>query len=164
MELEIVPAYDRKEDIAQLFTEYTNMLVKMNPTFGKYLDKQNYNKELANLEEKYGAPAGRLYVAYVDGVPAGCVGLRRLNDENCELKRMYVRPEYRDRHLGSALMHKVIGDAGEIGYAHMMLDTLPVLERAIEMYRRYGFYEIESYNGSPMDGLLYLKLDLYYVM
>lgn len=160
MMLEIIPAYDRKEDVAQLFTEYTSTLVEMNREFEKYLDKQNYNEELTHLEEKYGMPYGRLYAAYVEGVPAGCVGLRRIDDENCELKRLYVRPEYRDIHLGSALMLRVIGDAREIGYSHIMLDTIPVLDRAIEMYRRYGFYEIESYNGSPMDGLLYMKLDL----
>lgn len=160
MSLVIIPAYDRKEDIALLFTEYTNMLVEMNPAFGKYLDKQNYSEELNHLEEKYGMPGGRLYAAYEDGAPVGCVGLRRIDGDDCELKRMYVRPQYRDRHIGSTLMRRVIDDAREIGYSHMMLDTIPVLERAIEMYRRYGFYEIESYNGSPMDGLLYLELDL----
>lgn len=160
MSFVIVPAYDRREDVAQLFTEYTEMLVEKNREFGGYLDKQNYREELLHLEQKYGPPFGRLYLAYVDGALAGCVGLRRLDAENCELKRMYVRPAFRDRHLGSTLLRRILEDAGEIGYSHILLDTLPVLDRAIEMYRRYGFYEIGSYNGSPMEGLVYLKADL----
>lgn len=160
LDFEIVPAYERKEDIAELFTEYTDMLVELNPDFGGYLVKQNYSAELVHLEEKYGMPAGRLYVAYCGGVPAGCVGLKRIDGRDCELKRLYVRPFCRDRHLGSALLRRVTEDAREIGYSRMLLDTMPVLERAIGMYKRHGFYEIESYNGSPMDDLVYLALDL----
>ena len=76
------------------------------------------------------------------------------------MKRLYVRPEFRGQDIGGSMVRQIIRDAKHIGYSHILLDTLPFLEKAIEMYKRYGFYEIPSYNGSPMEGLVYLKMDL----
>ena len=160
MTLEIVPAYDRKEEIKELFAEYTDMLVKTDPVFAKYLAIQGYDDELKDLEKKYGMPDGRLYLAIWEGKPAGCIALRRLTGENCEMKRLYVRPEFRGCHIGGRLVRRIIEDAKEIGYQYMFLDTLPFLESAIHMYKKYGFYEIESYNDSPMDTSIYMRLDL----
>ena len=105
-------------------------------------------------------PEGRLYLAYCGGQLAGCIGLRKINDVRCEMKRLYVRPEFRGKCIGSMLIQKIIEDAKEIGYQHMLLDTLPFLESAVHMYKKWGFYEIESYNDSPMETSVYMRLDL----
>jgi len=156
----IEPAFAYPNELQGLFEEYTNMLVEGEPSFQGYLDKQNYGAELEHPEMKYGEPEGRLYIAFCDGKPAGCIGLRRLDEENCEIKRLYVRPAYRCHGLGRTLVEGIISDAMDIGYRHILLDTLPFLREAIAMYKSMGFYEIESYNNSPLDGLVYLRLDL----
>ncbi|MBQ3394376.1 MAG: GNAT family N-acetyltransferase, partial [Oscillospiraceae bacterium] len=96
----------------------------------------------------------------VDGEPAGCIAMRKIDDENREMKRLYVRSSYRGLHLGEKLARKVIRDAKAYGYRHMLLDTLPFLEAALMLYKKLGFYEIPSYNDSPMDTSIYMKLDL----
>ena len=160
MNIELIPAYPRKDDVAALFSEYTEMLVEEEPRFREYLDKQNYDTEVAHLESKYGMPHGRLYLAMVDGEVAGCIGLRRIDDTYCELKRLYVRPAFRGLRIGGMLVERILDDARAIGYEANLLDTLPFLKTAIAMYRKYGFYEIPSYNNSPMDNLVYLRRDL----
>lgn len=160
MSLAIIPAYDHPQEVGALFAEYTDMLISGDPTFQKYLDIQHYGEELRHLEEKYGPPGGRLYLADWDGELAGCIGLRKLDSQNCEMKRLYVRPAFRGKRVGALLVEKVIADAKEIGYAHMLLDTLPFLKSAIQMYQRFGFYQIESYNNNPMDTSIYMRLDL----
>lgn len=160
MDVALKLAFNYKDEIRDLFTEYTDMLLEGDPTFKSYLDRQNYDEEIENLEQKYGLPEGRLYVAYLNGKLAGCIGLRKIDRENCEMKRLYVRPEFRGKHLGYTLVERIIHDAKEIGYEFMLLDTFPFLEGAIHMYKNFGFYEIPSYNNSPMDSLVYFKLDL----
>ena len=160
MKPEIVPAFDRKNVIKELFTEYTQMLIDGDGRFKEYLDIQNYDDEVDHLEKKYGPPGGRLYLAYVDSQAAGCIGMRKLDEENCEMKRLYVKPEFRRNGLGKILVDKIISDAKEEGYQHILLDTLPFLESALKMYKAYGFYEIPCYNDSPMDTSIFLKLDL----
>lgn len=83
MKTELIPAYDREDEIIKLFTEYTDMLVKTDPVFVKYLDLQGYGDEVRDLDKKYGLPDGRLYLALLNGKSAGCVALRRLNDTEC---------------------------------------------------------------------------------
>lgn len=136
------------------------MLITNDESFKQYLDLQNYDEEVKHLESKYGMPDGRLYLVYCDGKLAGCIGLRKIDNQNCEMKRLYVRPEFRGKKLGNILIEKIIGDAREIGYSYMLLDTLPFLQSAIHIYKKFGFYEIESYNNSPMDTSIYMKLDL----
>ena len=160
MNIEIVEAYTYKEEIKDLFNEYTQMLIEGESEFKNYLKLQNYDRETENLEEKYDLPYGRLYIALYEGNVAGCIALRKLDDENCEMKRLYVKPEYRGENIGGILVKHIIQEAKLIGYKHILLDTLPFLETAISMYKRYGFYEIESYNNTPMDNLIYLKYDL----
>lgn len=160
MALTLIPAYDHPQEVGSLFSEYTQMLVDNDPAFAEYLAIQHYDAELAHLEDKYGQPAGRLYLALWDGAVAGCIGLRKIDEENCEMKRLYVRPAFRGKRIADALVQQIIADARTIGYRHMLLDTLPFLQGAIHMYQRCGFYEIESYNDSPMDTSIYMKLDL----
>ena len=158
--IKLVPAYHYPKEVGILFSEYTDMLVSGDSSFQKYLDIQHYDEEIGHLEEKYGTPCGRLYLAYCGGGLAGCIGLRKIDEKNCEMKRLYVRPQFRGRQIGNRLISKIITDAKEIGYSHMLLDTLPFLKNAIYLYKKYGFYEIESYNDSPMETSIYMKLDL----
>lgn len=159
-DIKIVPAYENAQEVEALFSEYTEMLIAGDSSFREYLDIQHYDEEIKHLEAKYGKPFGRLYLSYCDEEVAGCVGLRKIDEQNCEMKRLYVRPEFRGKQIGNQLVKKIIEDAKEIGYSHMLLDTLPFLGTAIEMYRKYGFYETESYNDSPMGTSIFMKLDL----
>ena len=136
------------------------MLIEGDSTFADYLSIQNYDEELKHLEVKYGMPEGRLYLVYFEGKLAGCIGLRKIDTQNCEMKRLYVRTSFRGKKIGGFLVEKIIADAKEIGYAHMLLDTLPFLESACAIYLKVGFYEIPSYNDSPMDASIFMKLDL----
>ena len=160
MAVELKPAYSYQKEIGELFGEYTQMLVETDPTFQQYLTIQNYDDELKHLEHKYGLPDGRLYIALDGDTVLGCVGLRRLDADRCELKRMYVRPAFRGRGLSRVLLERVIADAREIGYKAMLLDTLPQLTAAIALYHKYGFYEIPCYNDSPVESTIFMKLDL----
>ena len=160
MNVKIVPAYDYPHEIEKLFSEYTDMLIEGDHTFKQYLELQNYDEELNHLDIKYGMPYGRLYLAYCDEETVGCIGLKKINEQNCEMKRLYIRPKFRGKHIGDQLVKQIISDAKEIGYLHMLLDTLPFLQSAIHIYKKHGFYEIESYNNSPMVTSIYMRLDL----
>ena len=160
MDIKIVHGYEYKDDVKSLFSEYTSMLIENESDFKDYLKIQNYDDELENLQLKYGLPDGRIYLVYCDEILAGCIALRKIDDNNCEMKRLYVKPDFRGQHMGKVLVDRIIEDAKEIGYKHMLLDTFPFLKTAIQIYENCGFYEIPSYNNSPMDGLVYMKLDL----
>ena len=161
MQFQIIPGYDRREEILALFTEYTRMLVEADEDFAYYLDIQRYDDELRDLRGKYGEPEGRLYLALAeDGAAAGCIALHRLDKERCELKRLYVRPAYRGHGLASALVARILDDARQIGYRAILLDTLPALESAVRMYRGLGFCEIPRYNDSPIKRTYFFRLDL----
>ncbi|WP_335982919.1 GNAT family N-acetyltransferase [Fusobacterium polymorphum] len=160
MSIKIKPAYDFPEEIKLLFSEYTDILIEGDPSFKEYLEIQNYDDELKHLEKKYGLPYGRLYLVYYNNEVAGCIGLKKIDKKNCEMKRLYVRPKFRGKQIGEQLIEKIIKAAKEIGYSYMLLDTLPFLKGAIYLYKKYGFYEIASYNNSPMDTSIYMKLDL----
>lgn len=160
MQIQIIPAYPYPEEIRKLFTEYTDHLIAGDPEFLTYLQIQNYDGEIACLEEKYGPPYGRLYLALADGKTAGCIALRKLDEHRCEMKRLYVRDEFRSHGIGRKLTEQVLADAREIGYREILLDTLPFLTDAIRLYRRLGFREIPRYNNSPMDSTLYFALEL----
>ena len=185
MNIKILSAYDFQNETAELFTEYTSMLIENDAEFKKYLEIQKYDDELKDLKVKYGMPQGRLYIAFSDSSDsaakhitlgrtagettgaaaddskaAGCIGLKRIDDTACEMKRLYVRPEFRGKDIGRILVQKIIDDAKEIGYSYMLLDTLPFLKSALHIYREFGFYQIESYNDSPMSTSIYMRLDL----
>ncbi len=160
MSTEIVLAYLHPQEINTLFSEYTNMLIENDSSFQNYLDIQHYEEEIDHLEEKYGMPFGRLYLAFCDGEAAGCIGLKKIDETNCEMKRLYVRPKFRGKHIGKLLVQKIIADAKEIGYSYILLDTLPFLEKAIQMYEKFGFYPVDCYNDSPMRTSIYMRLVL----
>ena len=160
MELQTIPAYGHDQEVRALFQEYTDMLIQGDPSFRDYLALQNYETELAHLEEKYGLPHGRLYLAYWNGALAGCIGLRKMDGATCEMKRLYVRPAFRGKHIGERLVEKIIGEAKAIGYQAMLLDTLPFLDSALRLYRGFGFYEVSRYYDNPIETSVYLRLDL----
>lgn len=157
-EIRIVPAYAFPRETAELFEEYTKMPTEGENGFRRYLEMWHYADELKDLEIR---PAGRTSIpAYCGGKAAGCIGPKRLDSENCEMKRLYVRPKFRGEHIGNAFVQRIIGEAGESGYRHMLLDTLAFLRSAIQLYQSWGFYETESYNESPAASSAYMKPDL----
>lgn len=160
MKVKIIPAYQYKQEIRDLFSEYTDMLISGDSSFRNYLDAQHYDTELEHLETKYGLPDGRLYLAFYNEEAAGCIGLRKIDGEHCEMKRLYVRPQFRGKQIGEQLVRRIIADAKVIGYSCMLLDTLPFLETAVRMYRKLGFQTTERYNDSPMSTSIYMKLKL----
>jgi putative acetyltransferase len=140
------------EQARSLFIEYGQSL-------GFSLCFQNFDKELADLPGKYAPPSGRLLLAENDGRLAGCVALHGLDHEICEMKRLYLRPEFRGKGLGRALADRIISEARQIGYRQMRLDTVgPVMKDAVAMYGKIGFREIAPYCANPMEGTLYMEL------
>ena len=111
---------------------------------------------------KYAPPAGRLLLALWDGKPAGVIALRPLDEPGlCEMKRLYVRPEFRGHNIGRLLAERIIREAAEIGYSRMRLDTVAgKMDSAIAMYRRLGFRPIKPYYGTPISKTLFMELEL----
>lgn len=149
--IQILSAHSQQdiESVRILFKEYENAI-------GVDLCFQGFAEELAGLPGKYAPPDGRLLLALGDNALAGCVALRRFGEDACEMKRLYVRPEYRGLGLGRKLALAVINEAISIGYIKMRLDTLPSMVEAIAMYETLGFIEIEPYRFNPVDGAIYM--------
>ncbi len=121
---------------------------------------QDFKQELDNLPGKYSGPAGRLFLATDDARLAGCVALRPIDDQTCEMKRLYVRPAYRRTGLGRRLAESVIAAARDIGYAAIQLHTLPVMKEAVQLYLSLGFVEIPPHQCVPLEGVKYMELKL----
>ena len=137
-----------------LFQEYAAWL-------GFSLCFQNFDKELAGLPGDYSPPDGRLLLAWENDQVAGCVALRKIGDATGEMKRLYVRPEFRGKGLGRTLTGTVIKAARDIGYERLRLDTLPgKMDQAIAMYRSLGFRSIEPYYDNPYADAAYMELTL----
>ena len=141
------------EAIRELFTEYSRSL-------DVDLCFQGFARELAELPGRYGPPDGRLILMIEGGLNAGCVGLRKISDGVCEMKRLYLRPEFRRKGAGRVLANASIDAAREIGYERMRLDTLPLMKEAIGLYRSLGFREIEPYYNNTSAGAIFMELNL----
>lgn len=141
------------DHVKTLFTEYADSL-------NVNLDFQNFTHELSTLPGDYASPGGCLLLAYADQKPAGCVALRKIDPEICEMKRLYVRPEFRKTGSGRILAEAIIKKARTIGYRKMRLDTLPSMINARRLYTSLGFREIPAYRYNPVQGTLFMEIDL----
>ncbi|MBV8393608.1 MAG: GNAT family N-acetyltransferase [Alphaproteobacteria bacterium] len=160
--VEIAPpaTADDLAEIKALFVEYARSL-------GFSLDYQGFDKELADFPGKYAAPEGALLLARANGATAGTVALRRLDDGICEMKRLYVRPDFRGqrssdgRSIGLALIEGIVETARNRGYRRLRLDTIgATMQAAVKLYRTLGFVEIPPYFPSPIAGTVFMELVL----
>ena len=143
------------DQVRQYFRNYAAWL-------GVDLSYQNFDQEMASLPGAYTATEGRLFFAEIEGRPAGCVGVRPLPESEgvCEMKRLYVDPEERGHGVGNALALAAIKAAKEIGYRKLIIDTLPSMRMAVKLYRELGFTEAPAYYKTPVEGTMFLALDL----
>ncbi len=144
----IEPARDL-EIVRELFAEYAASL-------GVDLSFQDFDRELNTLGKFY----ERILIAKEGGGAAGCVAMRCLDDATCEMKRLYIRPEFRGRNLGRTLAERIIDEARHRGYQRMRLDTLPRMTAAIPLYESLGFVEIAPYRFNPIAGTKFMELRL----
>ena len=146
-------ARDDIEDVRRLFVEYQAAL-------GVDLCFQGFTEELATLPGNYSRPGGRLLLAVDGATTLGVIALRPQRGGDCEMKRLYVRPEGRGRGLGRMLAEAVISEARQAGYRRLLLDTLPAMKEAQALYRSLGFREIAPYYPNPIEGTSYMALSL----
>jgi putative acetyltransferase len=140
--------------IRELFLEYAQSL-------GFSLCFQSFDQEVTGLPGDYAPPRGCLLLGTHNEEPAGCAALHPLDTENAEMKRLYVRPQFRGHGLGKILAERIIMEARQIGYRRLRLDTVePRMKTAVAMYRQLGFREIPPYRPNPIDGALYMELKL----
>lgn len=124
------------------------------------LDFQNFDEEIAGLPGEYSRPNGCILVACIGEAAAGCVALRKLETDVCEMKRLYVRPEFREQGFGRKLAEAVIDGARKIGYGRMRLDTVSSMTEAIGIYKALGFREIPQYRLNPLPNAMFFEIDL----
>ncbi len=145
---------DTQFDLAKkLFIEYADSL-----DFD--LAFQDFDNELKNIKSIYSPPNGAILLAYRDSTLAGCVGMHRLGETVCEMKRLYVMPHFRGLGIGRRLAYGIVETARDIGFIIMRLDTVDAMRKAINLYRSLGFDEIESYRYNPHEGARFFELNL----
>lgn len=153
--IEITEAMNATDFFAgkELITEYAASL-------GVDLRFQNFTEELANLTEMYAPPDGCLLLARIADELVGCAAIRLRDASTCEMKRLYVRTQYRGRSAGKQLAETAIKCAQRLGYTRMVLDTLSSMTAAQALYRSLGFKETSSYYPNPLTGAQYMALDM----
>jgi ribosomal protein S18 acetylase RimI-like enzyme len=152
----VIDALERRDGLKEarlLFEEYADSL-------GIDLCFQGFDAELATLPGSYAPPAGRLLLAVRGREVAGCVALRPLTPGVCEMKRLYVRPAFRGHGVGRLLAEQVVAEARKAGYRLMRLDSLPSMGSALSLYRQLGFREIRPYRNNPIEGAVFMELQL----
>ncbi len=139
--------------VRRLFREYANSL-------SISLCFQNFEEELATLPGFYGRPSGRLYLVKHDGKAIACIGFRPVEPHVCELKRLYVKPPFRQFGLGRQLSQLCLREAAHLGYKKMVLDTLKSMLPARRLYRELGFKPVKAYYHNPFPDVVYLEKNL----
>ena len=153
MEIRAAGTDEHLVQVRSLFEEYW-------ASFGFTPCFQNFGQELVNLPGEYAPPGGGLAMAWSGLEAGGCVAFRRIDDRRCEATRLYVRPRVRGQGAGRALLEWVIAAARAAGYREMLGDTMPLMARALEMYRRAGFERTAPYADHPTAGAIFLRLKL----
>jgi len=138
------------ESAKKLFQEYARSL-EVDLSF------QDFEKELETIDKQYNKPRGALLLVYCDKIAIGCTGIREWDNDIAELKRMYVKPDYRGQDIGRKLLELSFEIAKELSYKKMRLDTLPNMKQALSIYRTFGFYEISTYRFNPVVGTVYME-------
>lgn len=151
--MEVINEKPSIDIIKQLFLEYAQSL-----NFSLHFQK--FQKELDELPGVYSPPKGLLCLALVNEKPSGCIALKPLEERICEMKRLYVRPEFRGIGIGKGLAIHLITRARELSYHKMRLDTISTMKEAITLYQSLGFYEIEPYYNNPVEGVHYMEINL----
>ena len=141
------------EEVREIFVEYANFL-QVDLCF------QNFEKELQTLHQVYFPPLGCIILAKDEKKVVGCIALKPIGEDICEMKRLYVKPAARGKALGKQLVEELIHFAREAGYKTMKLDTITSLKDAIKLYRSKGFIETDAYVYNPLPEVLYLQLIL----
>jgi ribosomal protein S18 acetylase RimI-like enzyme len=139
--------------VRNLFQQYADSL-------NFELDFQDFREELATLPGKYVPPLGSILLAKDNGETVGCVAVRPLGEEICEMKRLYVKPAHRSKKVGRELAVAIIEEAKRLGYKAMRLDTVVAMKEASALYRALGFQQIEPYCYNPLPGAMYFELKL----
>jgi putative acetyltransferase len=138
---------------AKLFTEYAQWL-KIDLCF------QNFTEELSQLQSMYAHNTGGIILCKIDGAFMGCAAIRKIDENACELKRMWVQLLHQKNGIGESLLHQCIQLAKQLNYKEIRLDTLQRLQPAIQLYKKYNFVETEAYYNNPNKDVVYMKLDL----
>jgi putative acetyltransferase len=146
MQIKVVVTEEDLEQVKDLFREY---FAWVDTVMGFDMTYQGVGTELETLPGIYSQPGGCLLIVKVDGRAAGCVALRPREPGVCELKRMYVRPEFQGQGLGRALCERVIQEGKEKGYSLMRLDTEKTLSAAQHIYHTFGFQDSAPYYAAP---------------
>jgi ribosomal protein S18 acetylase RimI-like enzyme len=149
----VIRQADSSADVATaraLFEEYQKSL-------GFSLCFQNFDAELAGLPGAYAPPSGRLLLAFEGDAPAGCIALKKIGEDICEMKRLWVKPAFRGTGLGRRLAEEVLREAWRVGYRRVRLDTLPSMTAAQALYLSLGFLDIPPYNDHPIEGTRFME-------
>lgn len=137
------------EDVKLLFKEYSKIK-------GAEVCFVSFENELAHLEQIYKEPFGKIYIAYLEDQPIGCVAIKPIDDKQCEMKRLYVKPDFRKRGVAKSLIKNAMIFARNNNYRVLRLETLhEVMEDAIKLYRDLGFKTVSDENG-----LLTMEIEL----
>jgi enamine deaminase RidA (YjgF/YER057c/UK114 family)/GNAT superfamily N-acetyltransferase len=139
-------------------TEIKELFMQYGASEGYEYDFDGFDKEVESVAEVYAPPKNRLFLARYDGQPAGCVALKHINDEVCEMKRQFVRPDFRGQGIGKGLALKVIEEARKMGYKRVRLDTAKSMKNALLLYYSLGYKDAAPYKS--VEGAMFLELKL----
>lgn len=144
---------DNLSEVKGMFREYANSL-------DVDLDFQDFEVELSGLPGKYAEPSGIVLLARSEQEVVGCIALRMIDSDICEMKRLYVKPQVRSKKVGRLLVEQLCAEARKLGYQKMYLDTIPSMSSAVRLYTSLGFKPIKPYIYNPLAGAMFLGLDL----